>query len=83
MQNYLETTGDTEGVELVNGTLRGKCFEESWFFYEHVPVSWSTWDAPQEVSAVGAVGAKQGNKKPFGSAILMHQSYVSGCKVLQ
>lgn len=28
MQNYLETTGDTEGVELVNGTLRGKCFEE-------------------------------------------------------
>ena len=38
MQNYLETTGDTEGVELVNGTLQGKCFEESWFFYEHVPV---------------------------------------------
>ena len=31
MQNYLVATGDADGVELVNGTVRGKCFEESWF----------------------------------------------------
>eukprot|EP00435_Cladocopium_sp_Y103_P010800 s2959_g2.t2 len=28
MQSYLEATADWDGVELVNGTVRGKCFEE-------------------------------------------------------
>jgi hypothetical protein len=32
MQTYLEATGDLDGVELLNGTVRGKCFEDSRIF---------------------------------------------------